>query len=244
MQIEKTMKKTGAGNTERIRGPGLKILVKKAEGVAYREALELADKNNLVLASNKRLSRPLTLTTEYKDLRKIREALPCWTGTMAGYVEPDTAFCESKYYSREDGAILYKDPKDGQVYAFPVPVKYRDKENMVLLAEHPDFSLVQDGKNLVVDASIIAGLAQFPKKSYWYDNDEHGQNGDGQFDIPVGERVGNWEKNVRYLVRKIDSRVGPVARPIFCGFGLYINLNDQPSDRFGVVVEAESEGGA
>jgi len=215
--------KPETGNTERIRGPNLKVLVKRADGVSYRKALELADERNLVLASNKRMTRALVETDEWKSMR---EAFACWTGTMTGYAEPGKKL--GKF-------IEYTDPEDGQKYVFPVPEQYRNEKNMILVVEHPNFSLVQDGKNLVVEASDVVGLTHFPKEDGWYFGDE-------QFDIPTGKEVSSSDEKARYLWR-VDSRVGPVARGFYGHGGRDAVLGYGPSGRFGVVVESP-EGGA
>ncbi len=235
---QNTKQKTG--NTERIRGPnsekssisspergsGLKVLVKRADGASYRKALELAEEKNLVLAPNKRMTKALVETDEWKSMR---EAFACWTGTMTGHVEPGKKL--GKF-------IEYTDPEDGQKYVFPVPEQYRNEKNMILVVEHPNLTLVQDGKNLVVEAADVVGLTHFPKEDGWYFGDE-------QFDIPTGKEVSSSDEKARYLWR-VGSRVGPVAR----GYDYYggggrrgAGLDDRPSGRFGVVVESP-EGGA
>ena len=73
------------GNTNRVRGPNLRVLVKRADGASFRRALELADQGSLVLASNKRMSKALVETDEWKSMRG---AFACWSGTMTGYKEP------------------------------------------------------------------------------------------------------------------------------------------------------------
>ena len=228
--------KQKTGNTERIRGPdsekssisspergsGLKVLVKRADGVSYRKALEFADKNNLVLAPNKRMTKALVETDEWKSMR---EAFACWTGTMTGYAEPGKKL--GKF-------IEYTDPEDGQKYVFPVPEQYRNEKNMILVVEHPNFNLVQDGKNLVVEAPEVVGLTHFPKQDGWYFGDE-------QFDIPTGKEASSSDEKARYLWR-VDSRVGPVARGyvyVYDGnYGRGAYLDYGPSIRFGVVAES------
>ncbi len=220
---QKTKPKTG--NTDRVRGPNLRVLVKRADGASYRKALELADKNNLVLASNKRMTKALVETDEWKSMR---EAFACWSGTMTGYKEPGKKL--GKF-------IEYTDLGDGQKYVFPVPEQYKNEKNMILVVEHPNFSLVQDGKNLVVEASEVVGLTHFPEEDGWYLGDE-------EFDIPTGKEVSSSEEKARYLWR-IDSRVGPVAGNDYINGnnGRYANLGDRPSNSLGVVVEFP-EGGA
>ncbi len=214
--------KPETGNRERIRGPNLRVLVKRADGVSYRKALELADGKNLVLAPNKRMGKALVETDEWEG---IFEAFACLTGTMTGYKEPGKKL--GKF-------IKYTDTGDGQKYVFPVPEQYRNEKNMILVVEHPNFSLVQDGKNLVVEASDVVGLAQFPGESdCWY-------FGDGQFDIPIGKEVSSSYRKARYLWRS-DSRVGPVVRDGDDFHGRFswhhIYLNSGIWRRFGAVVE-------
>ncbi len=217
---QNTKQKTG--NTERIRGPNLKVLVKRADGASYRKALELADQGNLVLAPNKRMTKALVETEEWKSMT---EAFSCWTGTMTGYTEPGKKL--GKF-------IEYTDSRDGQKYVFPVPEQYRNEKNMILVVEHPNFTLVQDGKNLVVEAPDVVGLTHFPKEDGWYLGDE-------QFDIPTGKEVSRLDEKARYLWR-VDSRVGPVARVYYDCLGddnrRDAGLYFRPSFRVGVVVES------
>ena len=201
-------------------GSGLRGLATKANGLTFREALELANKENLVLASNKRMTRALVETEEWKGMK---EAFPCWTGTMAGYARPDERLGEF---------IEYTDPEDGQKYVFPVPEQYRKEKNMILVVEHPNYSLVQDGNNLVVEASGVVGLPNFPEKDGWYFSD-------GQFDIPTGKEVSSSDEKARYLWR-VDSRVGPVLRDDFIdGYDRRgVGLVYRPSNGLGVVTES------
>lgn len=207
-------------------GSELRVLVKYANGVSFRKALEIADKENLVLASNKRLTNALVETKEGKNLR---EAFACWTGTMTGYTKPGEKL--GKF-------IEYTDPEDGQKYIFPVPEQYRSEKNMILVAEHPKFTLVNDGKNLVVEASDVAGLANFPKEDGWYPDGE-------EYDIPCGKECSSDDFRARYLLRA-ERRVGPVARSDYnhgSDYGRGTDLDDGSSGRFGVIVESP-EGGA
>lgn len=215
------------GNTARVRGPNLRVLITRANGVSFQEALKRADKENLVLASNKRMTKALVETNEWKSMR---EAFACWTGTMAGYSKPEAKL--GKF-------IEYTDSEDGQKYVFPVPEQYRGEKNAILVAEHPNYTLVPDGKNLVVEASEVDCIMQFPKEDGWY-------LGDSAHDIPSGKKVDSPDEKSRYLWR-VENRVGPVLRDgdvdVYGYNWLGVYLIDGPSLCLGVVTESP-EGGA
>lgn len=236
--------KPGRGNGQRTRGPNLRVLVERPEGVSFKKAFGMVKEEGLILPSNKRLGRALE-TNEWKSLEM---AFACWSGTMAGFVEPDTPFCESKYY--KDGAIVYRDNDTGEFFAFPVPEGRENEQNTILLAEHPYFDLVKDGNTRVVEASNVEGLPNFGRKDGWYHTD-------GKFDIPAGELLSrSLEKppgeDARYLARNPKAGVCAVVRqcrrsntPPFMDrhpdylFGLRVDvLFWPPSSPRGVIVES------
>jgi len=214
---------------ERIRGPKLAILVKRAKGVPSVEGLARAGEDR-VIASNKRLDKALVGTDEWKS---ISDVFACWSGTMTGYEKPGKKLGKS---------VVYTDPETKQRYVFPVPEDYKGTKNAILAVEHPTYILIPDGKDLVVDVKNIENVSlveNFPTSDGWYLTDEkHG--------IPIGNQVSSSNDDARHLWR-IDSRVGPVARGYaYCyGYGYfgyvnrrYVILYDGPSASLGVAVEA------
>ncbi len=207
---------------ERVRGPNLAVLVTKFKGVPMEEALRRADEAGLVIASNKRLSKALVGSGEWSGISK---AFPCRSGTMAAYDKPDQKLGKT---------IEYADPETGTRYVFPVPEEHRGKKNIVLVAEHPDFTLEADGKIMIVRAKEVGVVSQFPVASNdWY-------LGDPKYDIPQGNKIGSIRQAARYLWR-IEKRVGLVGRfyyhlPYYDGRDVY--LFNAPSYVSGVVVEA------
>ncbi|MCI0504394.1 hypothetical protein L0Y65_06860 [Candidatus Micrarchaeota archaeon] len=142
---------------ERIRGPNLAILVKRFNGVPMEEALAKADEAGVVIASNKRLSQELVGSDEW---RGIREVFACWSGTMTGYEKPDQKLGKS---------IAYTDSETGVRYIFPVPQEHQGKKNVVLITEHPNFTLETDGKTRIVQAKEVGVVSEFPVASKkWY----------------------------------------------------------------------------
>ncbi len=212
--------KPETGNAQRVRGPNLRVLITGANGVPFQEALKRADAENLVLASNKRMTKAFVETDEWKG---IREAFTCWTGTMTGYAKPGAKLCKF---------VEYTDPEDGQKYVFPVPEQYKGKDDAILVAEHPNYTLVPDGKTLVVKASEVDCITQFPKEDGWY-------LGDSAHDIPTGKKVDSPDGKTRYLWR-VENRVGPVRRvDVFNGYGgQYVVLKFGSSNGLGLVVES------
>lgn len=203
----------------RTRGPALSALAKRAP---MEEALMAADASGLVIASNKRMSEALIGSGEW---RGISDVLACWTGTMAGYDKPDRKLGKT---------IEYEDPATGFRYVFPVPYEHVGKRNVALVAEHPGFILVRDGKYRVVQATDVGAIERFPASDGgWF-------IGDPRHDIPKGDIVDCGHRGGRFLWR-IEKRVGLVARDSHQGvemISLIIYLNEEPSLAFGAAVEA------
>ncbi|MCK4319761.1 hypothetical protein KAW38_04280 [Candidatus Micrarchaeota archaeon] len=216
---------------ERIRGPAIEVFKTYKEGVSFPDALKLAEEAKGVLVSNERHDEVLVKRDAW---RHIQKGYPCWTGTMAAYEEPN------KKLGKE---IVYTDPKTKQRYIFPTG-DAEGSRNVVLVAEHPDYTLVEDGENLIVRASLVDILEDFPVSDGQYRTDEkHG--------IPIGRQVDAeredalclW-KEARYLWR-IDKRVGPAVRSCDVLSNVYRThgfvLNDSPSREFGVMVETNKK---
>ncbi|NYZ73788.1 hypothetical protein H0O00_01470 [Candidatus Micrarchaeota archaeon] len=185
------------------------------------EALRRADEAGLVIASNKRMSKALVGSDEWQS---IREAFACWNGTMTAYDEPGKKLGKT---------IEYVDSETSIRYVFPVPEEHVGKKNVVLVAEHPDFTLETDGNTRIVQAKEVGVVSEFPVASEnWY-------LGDAKYDIPTGKKVDSSNDAARYLWR-IEKRVGLVARGIYGGYvdRRYVYLDYAPSFAFGVAVEA------
>jgi hypothetical protein len=212
----------------------LRVFIEYKHGVPADKAFQKADKAGLVIASNKQLSRVLVGSEEWET---IKDALPCWTGTMTGYVRPDRTFREEAERVSSlgnDYFIVYTDPYSRKRWLFPVPEEHLDKKNAILVAEHPDYNLEMDGDSRIVRAAQVDLIERFPAKDGWY-------LGDSQHDIPTGDEVGSRNPSTRLLWR-IAKRVGPVARGFIggCGNWRVVDLDLRPSDAFGVaVVERE-----
>ena len=211
---------------ERVRGPKLAILVKRANGVPFVEGLRMAEEKGLVIASHARLDKALNETGEWKS---ISDVFACWSGTMTGYEKPGKKLGKS---------IVYTDPETKQRYVFSVPEDYKGAKNAILAVEHPDYTLDKDGKDLVVAVKNIENISlveNFPTSDGWYLTDEkHG--------IPTGDQVDPSNDDARRLWRVDDgSRVGPVARSFDCfvfDYRRFVYLYDRPSYGLGVAVEA------
>ena len=224
---------------QRIRGPEIKAFIKYSEGVPYLKALEKADAENHVIVSSKRHDKALVGSDEWKN---HSEVYPCWSGTMTGYVEPETVFGKSKMFSKEAKAIVYTDPNDGQRYVFPVEEKYFEVKNGILAVAHPDFKLGYDGKDLVVlpEAGKVELVSDFPTKDGWYATD-------AKYGIPTGKETSSNNSEARYLYRVDDAgRAGPVARDcsglLGYGYGRVVDLLLRPSGGLGVAVEEVARG--
>ncbi len=149
---------------------------------------------------------------------------------MTGYEKPDQKLGKT---------IEYVDSETGVRYIFPVPEEHQGKKNVVLITEHPNFTLETDGKTRIVQAKEVGMVSEFPVASEnWY-------LGDQKYDIPTGKKVDGNNEAARYLWR-IDKRVGLVARGYDGnwdgGDRRSGGLDDRPSEALGVAIEAASGG--
>ncbi len=220
--MRETQRVQKTNESQRVRGSNLAVFVKSKNGVPMEEALRKADDAGLVIASNRRLSKALIGSKEHQS---IDDAFVCWSGPMTAYDKPDEKLGKE---------IIYTDSKTGTRYIFPVPEEYQGKENVVLVAEHPKFSLVTEGNDWIVQAAEVDAVERFPASNGWY-------LGDPRYDIPQGNGVYEGNDDARHLWR-MERRVGLVVRGSYywsinrlwsCVF-----LDLRPSNALGVVVES------
>ena len=200
----------------------LAVLSSRYDPVSFEAGLARANAENKVIASNKRISRALLGSDEW---RAIQEVFVCWTGTMTAYTKPGEKLGK---------AVEYADPETGYRWIFPVPEKHQGKTNAILVAEHPDYTLEISGKTRIVRATQVDLIERFPAKNGWYLGDTH-------HDIPCGDEVAASDAT-RYLLRT-DIRVGPVARgrdSDGIDVGRQISLRTNPSGAFGMAVEVRA----
>ena len=206
-----------------IRGPKLEVFIPRKPGATMEEALVKAEKENRVIASNKRLDQIFVGGDEWKS---IKAALWCWSGTMTAYEEPGKKFGKT---------VEYVDDKTKIRYVFEVPSQYVGEKDSILVAEHPDYKLENDGNNRIIRTAFVDLIARFPAESNkWYLTDpKHG--------IPIGEQVKDSDSNARYLWR-IEKRVGLSARGYsnVCYRSVYLSY--APSVSIGVAIEAPERG--
>lgn len=219
-------------------------------GLTTERAVEKANKQRLIILSNKLLDGRLVTTDKWKNDGVV---YPVWSGTMTAYVEPGKSFKESN--RKEDGKyVVYVDPKTNITYRFQVPKDYRSAKNAILAIDHgfdekgnPTFEIHEDGKNQrvihVPNESNIKLVQDFPAKDGWHltEND---------FLIPVGSKINRsnrnapYNRNARYLHRT-DKYVGLLARGYGFGYDYgvrrIVNADYRSSDRFGVLA-ASPEG--
>jgi len=232
---------------ERIRGPKLRVLVEGAMGVSFPKALELADKEGLVLASNKRLDSVLVgdklgetkvwapcmnrnIVSHYplpsEEYSELKSGFGCWTGTMVGYAMRNKKL--GKYLSYTDSVTHDK-------YLFPVPVEYRKEKNAILVVEHPDYAIVKDGKDLVVavwDEKTVGLVKGFPHENARCLPDE-------KYGIPFGKEV-HYENNSARFVWRNPAHVGPAYRFALSN-GQIVDVTTGWNVTCGAIVEAPAQ---
>ncbi|MBN2122341.1 hypothetical protein JW721_04805 [Candidatus Micrarchaeota archaeon] len=237
--------------TPLVRGPRFKILSRgsgggrlpgKANPVPFPRAVSEADWRNAVIASNKRLHNLLIEISKTPGLHPLRGAFPCASGTLAAYVEPGTPFNESRLFSSQERAIIFTEVKVDPItkretlqrYIFPVPQEHAKKADAVLVSEHPDYSLLQDGNELWILPSVIDCVGDFPGRNGFYRADEtHG--------IPQGGRFYSWNGGSGYLWRKEGGAVVSVVRGEHGAHYDSVNMEETLSTPFGALIEAPME---
>ncbi|MDO8554872.1 MAG: hypothetical protein Q7S22_08735 [Candidatus Micrarchaeota archaeon] len=200
---------------ERMRGPNLKVIAncRTGKGVLLEDAVRLADAENLVIASSKRIQKSMPPPfpaegQEYENYRMLANALPCFTGTAYAYMTGGIRL--------DDGALVKLSEKDGYFlmlkignknYFFPVPEQYRQEGDILLVMNHPDFRLVTSEKDVIfepVDGVQPQIIRNFPGLPGCYSLDE-------THAIPTGKNEGSSER-AYFLARIAGSNIGLVAR--------------------------------
>jgi hypothetical protein len=215
-----------AGTVQLTSEKGLKAFIPYKEGVSAKVAIQRVAETGMIIASNAKMEKAFA-GDGYKS---IVEVFPCWTGTMAAYVEPRTEFNRSKMFSKELKAIVYTDPETRERWIFPIG-DYGSEKNAILVSEHPDYSLEIDGKEIMIRSNVIDIIPNFPEKDGWYPLD-------GKHGIPTGKEIGSRNPQASRLWRVDGSgRVGPVARGynfLDYYFRRNVNLNNGSSALLGV----------
>jgi len=210
----------------RIRGPVLVRLPLHTvrDRAPFEEGLQIANEQNRVVASNKRLDEQMVKDDKRAGpLRFERSSRPFWSGTIIAYNAPG-----KKLGKRIE--VIYP---GGNRWIFAVPEAHQDRREAALVAKHPYFTLEVDGRNRVVHATRVALIKRFPTNVGWYFIDPvHG--------IPIGRQLAQMVEGARYLNRAARL-VGPIPREISNFQDMWIiPLNISPSCKLGMLVEAQT----
>jgi hypothetical protein len=203
----------------------LKILVPKSNGVSFDKAFQLAKGKKDIIISNKKADKVLVETEIWKS---FKEAFPIWTGTMTAYTEAN---------KRIGSVVEYEDPNSKKIWTWEVPAGYRKEKNIILVAEHPDYDLVEEKNRIIVNTkNKIIVVENFPTRDGWYKTDENTA-------IPVNVPINSDSKEARYLYR-LQERVGPLVRGDDDFFSYDnerdVDADDRPSLGLGVLVASET----
>jgi len=143
-------------------------------------------------------NRELDLVLNSDSRHSIKDALPCWSGTMAAYERAGVAL--GRY-------VEYEDQDSGIRHLFPVPKEFVRIKDAILLVDHPFFTIESDGRDRIVRAKKVSLLEGFPDQNDHY-------RPDPRYGIPWGEAILWSEPDARRLHR-IGKRVGLAARHFY-----------------------------
>jgi hypothetical protein len=167
-----------AESPNRIRGPNLAVFLN--EGILLDRAFDTADRAGLVIASNKRLSQALVGNEEWKAI--IGQHF-IWSGTLVAYL---------RLGKRLKNVVEWTDPETASRWIFPVPEFYKGMRDAMLVTEHPDFRIIEDGRYRIVDAARVGIVEKFPRDEGW-------NLGDPKYDIPTGTKADEHDSRARYM---------------------------------------------
>ncbi len=214
----------------------VKQVIEFHKGLNLFQALVLAKREGKLIVPNGIHDRILTETKDpeersslgdrdrrSRDEQYLRQNYPAWTGTLVIYEAPDKPFGEQVVFNRDINQVKYS-------ISFKVPKQFRGKKNCVLVVEHPDFELVDLGKNKyqirVTDGIHL--IEQFPKKDGWH-------MPDAETGIPCSMSVRE-SLDSRSLWRLDSSYLGLLRRGVLYGLRRVVNLGEFPSNRLGVAL--------
>ena len=199
--------------------------------VPMAEAIMRAESQGEVMVSNKDIDSII----RDDNLRFTDFPLPFWTGTMVACVEPGKTFREGAVMSSalKSHVIEFFDDKSKEYFLFPVPDRYLDKQDSVLVVNHPDFRLESDAPNWIVRAGVVDMIEKLPAVgTSWHHTDP-------KYGIPFGADADHSDPDARHITRP-SSTVTLVSRVCrndrVSVSGRCVSLSQAPSNDFGVVV--------
>jgi len=206
----------------------LSVLIKRKPGVPFVEGLRKADEKNMRIPSLQKINQ-VAGRMSFEGYDDLESAFPCWTGTFVAFKGPHKSLSDS---------VIYTDQETGQRYVFPVPKYHQSMSDVILVVEHPNYSLEKDGKDLIVaaDSDKIELVSKFPSKNGWYKVDQW-------CGIPTTEEANPLVDYVNAfgLNRFAEEGVGPVALSFDYLPVATINFGLSPSTALGMTVEAPAE---
>jgi len=206
--------------------PILATLAKSKPGLPMEEAIRKSDIAQI--ATNRRLEHAIFGEHSWlpsDEWKGIRDAFPCWTGTMIGYVKPGRTFSEEteRISSLGNEHFIVHTSRTGIRYLFPVPEEHLDLNDCALTIQVACMDLITDGNDRIVrDHPINAGEGI---RDSWIELVGNLPPFNGNFDsyysqsgIPLGQTShggsGGWNRTKRFS--RSEKHVGLISR----GFGI------------------------
>lgn len=241
----------------RIRGPHLAVLTRYEKRLhtkdffygmfdkyhisnqrPFEESIQLVDEQRRVVASNSRVDEFIHSPSPWPKPEWLKKYLWCHTGTMTAYVEPGVLL---------GSEIEFMDPGTDLKWIFPVPAKFRREKDAVLVVEHPNYRIIQEGDNRIIesDPDKIDIVLGFPGSDGRVDFGDWAPPG---IDFPVDPKYGipttgelQHPSMRRFLFRR-ERMVAPIVRGVDGFYGRMtqnaVFIKSSPSCTQKVIVES------
>jgi len=162
------------------RGPTLRESILKKGGLPFEEALQAGK-----LPSVKKIIEVVAA----EGVGAIQSGIPCWTSTIAAYAPPGQPL----------GDVI-RHLKGRIRWSLEVPAEYRDKKDVTLIVDQPDYTILCKDDEWTVQSARFK-THPFPDGSNWFRFDQG---------MPCGPALGEDSPEAIWLSRG-ESYVGPVT---------------------------------
>jgi hypothetical protein len=175
---------------------GMELTMRQAVAKASRKGYRILSNAEMdaTLSSGK---LPAKVKYAHPPPNMVKEAPEYWTGTLVAYKAP--------------GEMLGKTIEfQGMVVA--VPAAWQDKKDVMIVCEHPAFTIGKHGTVELNNPDLVPMHAQ----DGWYVKDKHG--------IPSGKPSNSDDAKARFMVKAKGTYIGLIQRTNIDRFGIRYDL--------------------